>query len=195
MRRPVLCVFDGFISQIEEVHHTITTGEFSDYVSPWDGVTYPGINKEVPPWIKELFHVKLSKIVGAEIEDVATFARLTTKNLPPAPHAIHSDLSMAKFSAMLYLSKEWPVGSGTSFWAHKTEGSTHTEKTNADIARADSHREDAWERYVAVQGAYNRACVFAAGLWHRAEPFGGWGVDVHDGRLVLTCFFNIKEDV
>lgn len=195
MRRPLLCVFDDFFAEIESVREEIVCGEFGPYESPWDGVRYPGIQKDVPEWVKQMFHVKLSKICEAEIQDVATFARLTTLDLPPAPHAIHADSSMAQFSAHLYLSRQWPVGSGTSFWKHRTEGTTHSSKTDVTRVTADSHVEEAWEKYVAVQGAYNRACVHAANLWHRAEPYGGWGSRPDDGRLVLTCFFNITEKV
>ena len=195
MRRPELAIFDGFFTNFEEVYQDIVAGEFKDFASPWDAVTYPGINQEISPWIKKLFHVKLSQILDAEIEDVATFARMTTETTAPAPHAIHSDAGMAQFSAHVYLSKDWPVNAGTSFWAHLLDGTRHTPETNIERVRADSHRSDAWRHSATVQGHANRALIHAAGLWHRAEPFGGWGKDQHDGRLVLTCFFNHKETV
>jgi hypothetical protein len=190
--KPAVAIFDDFFEEHKRLREDIIGGDFIDYKSPWDGVVYPGINGDIPLWAINSIHRRLMEIMDLEIDIHTIFSRLTTRNTPSAPHKIHSDKIMGEYSLHIYLSKEWPSGSGTSFWNHATEGQRHTDQTNiANILRDqnDPTRKN-WNRVLHAQGNFNRAIIHDATLWHCAEPVGGWGVDKEDGRVVLTTFFS-----
>ena len=55
----------------------------------------------------------------------------------------------------------------------------------------DHSNPEAWSIMDMCQMKPNRALIFEAGKMHRAEPIGGFGRGPKDGRLVLTCFFDV----
>jgi hypothetical protein len=192
MSRPSIAIFDDFFPDPEAARAAIVSGPFLDFKSPWDGVSYPGINKEIPEEIKHFVVKRLSEILGAPVEPAVIFARLTSKNTSESPHQIHSDRLMAEFSAHVYISKHWPMGAGTSFWAHESEGRRHTEDTDVELVQEDMKDLSKWIQVFTAQGDFNRLVVHDASFWHCAEPVGGWGETAEDGRVVLTCFFNVR---
>lgn len=174
---------------------TILCGEFKDYTSQWDGVTYPDINNNIPYWVQDYVFNRLKEIMGGPITPIAFFARATTKNTPAAPHKIHSDKLMAQFSAHVYISKDWPKEAGTSFWIHNEAGDRHTEETDVESVAKDCNDLSKWVHSFTCQGRFNRLLIHDASYWHCAEPIGGWGDEVKDGRVVLTCFFDAGQEV
>lgn len=190
---PVIAIFDDFFSAPEFVREDIAAGEFVDHISEWDGVRYPGINKDIPEYVTKFVEERLGEMLHSNIAIQAIFARLTTKLLPEAPHKIHSDKIMSDFSAHVYLSKDWPTNGGTSFWFHKATGAyTHEDGMDETVAK-DMNDVEKWAPVFLASGAFNRILVHDSRLWHCAEPVGGWGTNSIDGRLVLTCFFNAKR--
>lgn len=192
--KPVIAIFDEFFDNAEVVRTDVVAGRFEDVVNPVDGVVYPGINKDLPGYITSTIVSRLSEIVGAPVKPTAIFARVTTKSLKDAPHKIHSDRVMGQFSAHIYLSERWPTGAGTSFWVHPSQGERHDKLTDVDLVREDQNSPERWFPGPQVQGEFNRALLHDACLWHCAEPVGGWGTSEMDGRLVITCFFNVEEN-
>jgi hypothetical protein len=188
--KPIIATFDNFFKQAELAHEQIVNGVFSDFVSPWDGVTYPGINQNLPAWVQDYVLRRLEGITGEIVLPQAMFARVTSLQTGIAPHKVHSDKIMGEYSAHVYLSREWPAGAGTSFWNHVTEGVIHTDETNVPLVQADMNDESKWVRSLTCQGLFNRILIHDARYWHCAEPVGGWGDSPQNGRVVLTCFFN-----
>lgn len=191
--RPSIAIFDDFLECPLVAREEILAGKFEDYQSPWDSVVYPDINKNLPDWVKEYVGRRLAQITGGTVEVHAMFARATTSKTPAAPHKIHSDKIMGQYSAHIYLSRDWPEGAGTSFWDHVTEGPKHTDETNVDVVVADANNASLWVPVFTAQGKFNRVILHDACYWHCAEPVGGWGDGLEDGRLVLTCFFSVAE--
>lgn len=189
--KTVLAIFDGFFKNHDSVFaDVVERGRFEDFVSPWDDVKYPGINKALPLWVVDAFVSRLSDVVGEAVHIQAIFARLTSSDMGVAPHRIHCDKLMGQYSAHVYLSKEWPAFAGTAFWDHATEGAMQTDQTDVERVMSDSHLESAWRNSFTCQGRYNRLLIHDSRLWHSAEPAGGWGTTPTNGRVVLTCFFN-----
>lgn len=184
--RPHLAVFDSNDTKILDLIKTIG---FSDTVSTWDGVTYPGICD-----LNE-FNYTMSMVLGQQlnesVEVITTFARLTSAAQKKAPNEIHPDTVMSQYAMLQYLSPEWPDGAGTSFWEHKTEGRLMTEQIDEYRVRQDSCFREAWTEYFRVQGKEGRILFYDSRLFHCAEPVGGFGSGPEDGRIVLTSFFNI----
>lgn len=189
--KPVLAVFDDFFYDADRVYNEVVVGgRFEPFVSPWDDVTYPGINKAIPAWIEDFMITRLEEVTGEHVDIQALFARVTSNLTGPAPHRIHSDKIMAQHSAHVYLSKEWPFGGGTSFWTHNIDGPFHDDNTDTEMVMRDSHDPDKWTMTMNCHGKFNRLLIHDARCWHSAEPVGGWGESPADGRVVLTCFFN-----
>ena len=46
-----LLVVDDFFHYPNAIREALLRREFKEYLSPWDGVTYPGICEDVPFWI------------------------------------------------------------------------------------------------------------------------------------------------
>lgn len=187
--RPHIAIFDDFFADPTDTLKQLRQAGFRDVVSEWDGVTYPGICQMG----NHIFAGSLRKILGHEIETVATFARLTSAQEKPAPNQIHPDTVMSQYALLIYMSEKWPAGSGTSFWDHKTEGRYHTELTNHETVKRDSNDRTQWLEYFRTEAKQNRALLYDSRLYHCAEPVGGFGSGPEDGRIVITSFFNIVE--
>lgn len=187
--KSVIAMFDDFFDSPNEIFDRITACPHGEYQSIWDGVKYPGINEVVPIDIQEFIHQRLQEITDRKISIACTFSRAMLDGMV-APHRIHSDKIMGQYSMHIYLSKEWPAESGTSFWTHKTEGNRHTHKTDVNIVDHDHDQFDQWTRNIVMLGKFNRAVIHDATLFHCAEPGIGWGKGPKDGRLVLTTFFS-----
>ncbi len=181
---------DDFFKDPDRAFLDISRGEFSDYQSSWDGVVYPGINAQLPAWIADFTETKLAKIMARKIVVTAMFARLTIKSQRTAPHKVHSDRIMGQFSHHVYLSQEWPVGAGTSFWTHETEGPRHTDDTEVSLIVRDQNDESRWTLNALAQAQFNRSIIHDSNWFHMAEPSEGFGWNSKDGRLVLTTFFS-----
>jgi hypothetical protein len=192
--KPVIAIFDDFFLEPDAAFDEIVAhGDFTDITNPVDGVTYPTINTRLPVWVESGLRTKLKKIIGHTVIPKFTFARLML-NGHKSPHTVHSDLSMGKYSAHIYLSKNWPLGSGTSFYFHKTEGVRHRLESDQNQLQIDLHDENKWIQYFNAQAKYNRILIHEAALWHCAEPIRGFGDNLLNGRVVLTCFFDILEN-
>jgi hypothetical protein len=108
------------------------------------------------------------------------------------PHPVHTDISMGKYSLMLYLNRAEHCRGGTSILKHIESGMVRTPRTEEEFAlwQRDMRNPEAWSYVDAAEMAPNRAFIFDADMYHRAEPEGGFGKDATDGRLVLTMFFD-----
>jgi hypothetical protein len=188
---PVLAIFDDFFTDPQAVFREISSGPFEPYQSAWDGVTYPGINLHVPREIQDFVLKRLEGVTGKKIRGVC-FARTMLKGMK-APHRIHSDVIMGDYSMHVYLSEDWPEGSGTSFWRHKTEGDRHTSETDVTRVDQDHDNMEMWEREFLLSAQFNRAVIHDSSLFHAAEPHEGFGDSPSNGRLVLTCFFSEEK--
>lgn len=189
--KPLIAVIDDFLYNPEVSFSALTACKFGDYKSEFDGIVYPGICTDMPVPLVAEFHKKLGLICGQDIKPTATFARLTTPELPSAPHKVHSDKDMGDYAAHVYLSKVWPIGAGTSFLTHKEHASDVPLDGHGPQYNSEANDLSKWNKVMTVQGMFNRVLVHNGWLWHCAEPIGGWGTNEVDGRLVMTCFFKL----
>lgn len=188
-------VVDGFLSQFEDLQAYAFRAPYVDVTNPVDGAVYPKIQPRVPNrYLMEIGH-KIATIMGAEIHVKQMFLRLTTEGTP-VPHQAHTDMTMGQFSFMLYMTDiQHCAGgdAGTAFLRHKRTGMEINPQTLEELAvwSQDMNDPDAWEVMDLCEMAPNRACIFDARMFHRAEPIGGFGTNPQNGRLVLTAFFDI----
>ena len=187
-----MATIDDFFVNPNAVYSEISSGRFEDIESDWDNQRYPDINKNISVEIQDYVTQTLSKVLAAKVVVQTIFARVTCRNTPDPPHHIHSDRAMSTHACHVYLSKHWPENSGTSFWRHKDHGSTDSSVIDSSVITQDTKNREQWIKTFTCQGQYNRLFVHDANLFHCAEPVGGWGDDATNGRLVLTCFFNLE---
>lgn len=175
--------YEGFREHVESI-------SYEGVKSPYDGVVYPDVSIDIPEEVFKEVKGKLEALFKAEVEVNAMFLRLSTEGVH-VPHQAHHDLLMGDYSLMLYLGRR-EIG-GTSFLKHTELGYTD-ESIPKEVFERDTNLKDKWEIVGMCQAKPNKACIFDAGTLHRAEPVGGYGSSVEDGRLVLTAFFEVKDD-
>lgn len=100
---------------------------------------------------------------------------------------IHRD--MTEYSAIVYLTPNAPVNSGTMFYKHKLlnafEANSNKENT---IMNNDTYAEDKWELVDQVANVYNRCVIFRGKRSHISGPY--FGHSVEDSRLFMMFFFD-----
>ncbi len=173
-------VIDDFHPDFEGLRELADVLDYRDVVSPVDAVTYPGICRIEDLGIREL----LAQAMGRPVTVNYQFLRLSLAGTEQ-PHWAHHDATMGEYSLMLYMSRADVCKGGTALLEH-LEYDQHVPE---EIWRRDTNRRAQWRVVSEIPMAPNRAFIFRAPLWHAAQPFGGFGKDAIDGRLVLTAFF------
>lgn len=174
-------IIDSFHPEYEQLRELADVCDYRDVVNPDDGVIYPGICPMEDLGIAEL----LAQAIGRPVSINKQFLRLSLAGCEP-PHWAHHDGVMGDYSLMLYLCRPEHCKGGTALLEHVQHGLDVPE----DIWRRDTNRRERWQVTSTCPMASNRAFIFRSGLWHAAMPFGGFGQDAYDGRLVLTAFFS-----
>lgn len=181
-------IMDDFMPHFEVWREWADTLNYTAETNPVDGVSYPGIFAAVPTYG---IHTRLEAVLRSRVKINALFMRLSLKGVP-APHQAHSDSSMGMYSLMVYLNRPEHCVGGTSLVKHSS-GFSAEPLTQEQYALwvSDHSTPDKWEITSLCEMKANRAFIFRSDLLHRAEPLGGFGTDATNGRLVLTCFFDL----
>lgn len=174
----------------ERIFPVVTRLPFVTVKSEFDTVEYPEIAKDIPASVKSDFRKAIEGKINHGIVPTAIFSRMMTKDVL-APHRVHSDLVMGEYSAHLYLSREWPWGSGTAFCRNLRDGSLE-QTAETDVSQIFSNKLEEWEVYARVPAVFGRLVIHKSSLWHVAMPLAGFGSGPENARLVLTCFFNLS---
>lgn len=183
-------IIDNFLDDYESFREYCDYVDYSGETNPVDGVFYPNVSTCIPEEIKLEVHKKLSEVMEYPVNINAIFLRQSPKGVY-CPHQAHTDDSMGAYSFMLYLNKEEDCKGGTSFLKHKKFGWTRNTLSDEEVAlwKEDTNTPEVWAIEDMCSMKSNRACIFDASLFHRAEPVGGFGKD-NESRLVLTAFYD-----
>lgn len=171
-------VIDNFFADYERVRREAIALDYQGEINPVDGVLYPNINTTIP--------------CRDEVEALTAggfmFLRLSPLGVK-APHQVHTDITMGKKTLLIYLCEG---EGGTSIVSHKETGMTENPVNDFELSvwQRDHDKYDAWHIIEQADIKPNRAVIIPSHLYHRAEPIEGFGVNVNDGRLVLTCFYD-----
>lgn len=168
--------------------------DYDVVLNPEDMVAYPDINVHVPDWAQEEILQRIQKETGLKLRISSCFFRITNEETGVAPHQTHTDSTMGRFTFLLYM-QDAPEGvkAGTSLVKHKTVGGLHQDpwtQAEYDIWARDYDDYDAWTIYRFFEMEANKGVLYHSKLMHRAEPVGGFGKGIEDGRLVLTAFLD-----
>ena len=184
-------VKDKFLENFEEFNEYARGLDYMGAVNPYDEVEYPDISLAVPDEIAQEVRSYCSSKVGQRVKINAIFLRLS-KAGTYCPHQSHNDKAMGQYGFILYM-QDGP--GGTAFVDHVEASMPNGPWTNTEyeIWKRDMNVPSKWTTRRLVDMKANRALFYDSKLMHRAEPIGGFGDTVEDGRLVLTAF--LERDV
>lgn len=188
-------IVDDFLSDYEAVRKWGDSASYGSIASPFDGVTYPGICSEIPPALASEVEGSLCRVLATNrVEIKALFARLSTEGTP-VPHQAHNDAGMGMFTMILYLNRDphIPGNAGTDLIDHNVYDMEYGPRNDAEqqVWREDMNIRKAWYVKSRCPMKPNRAFIFDSRLMHWSAPSGGFGSTKEDGRLVLSCFFDL----
>jgi hypothetical protein len=176
---------ESFLESYDEIKQYSLQCEYKDEENPVDGVVYPLICKDIPVGAKYEALYKISELMGFVIKSPLCFLRRSPVGVH-CPHKVHNDLSMGKFSCMIYLNDN-PYG-GTSFLTHLDTGLKVPGSENIEQFANDANDISKWRIDYTAQMKENKAVIFDASRFHAAMPFGGFG-EGNNARTVMTVFF------
>ncbi|MBF9337461.1 hypothetical protein G3N30_14965 [Microbacterium lacticum] len=115
---------------------------------------------------------------------------------------VHSD-SVSEWAAMVYLTPDADLSSGTGFFRHKATGLSGPPDIRTalelgystpnsfmeDVIYKDAGNLDAWELTGEVQPVYNRLVAFRGARYYHA-PLGGGGTEPESARMTHMFFFD-----
>lgn len=183
-------IIDDFLDQFDALRAYADDADYQTIENPVDQVRYPGICSVIPEDVRNEVQDRLSIVTGREIEITYLFMRLSLAGVP-VPHQAHTDISMGTYSLMLYLTRGEHCQGGTSLVRHLNGMDRNPISAEEEaLWKRDTNEPSQWNPYMTCEMRPNRAFIFDAALMHRAAPLNGFGDSPHNGRLVLTAFFN-----
>lgn len=187
-------VVDNFCPDIERVRASAYAAGFDTW-RPNRGEVGSSVYEGMGFWGDHALMLRaLTHAIGGVVVPNSMFFRVTNEGMERA--YIHSDREAGNHTCIAYLSQH-DQDSGTAFYRHKPSGLTQmpavTDMTPAqwEALKVDMVSRDPakWEQTDYVRGAYNRALIFAAPLFHSRFPLEGIGTDYASGRLVWASHF------
>lgn len=188
-------VIDGFCDDPERVRKSAFAAGFDTW-NPNKGKVGSSVYEGMGFWGDHAPMIRsLIRSVGGVVIPNSMFFRVTNVGMERA--YIHSDREAGNHTCICYLT-EHDEQSGTAFYRHKRTGLDEMpsfaqmqadgidEELKADMVSRDP---DKWEQTDYVRGAYNRALVFKAPLFHSRFPLEGIGDSFDNGRLVWASHF------
>lgn len=191
-----LVQFDNFTDDALFVRDEVIAGGFKDETGP-DGALYTGISQyQVPHW-----YSRIAELIGEQIAPRLSCFRLNLQG--EMPHSwVHSDDICAKFASVLYLNLPEQCYGGTAFWKHSEldiDRLPSRESLRADgiddvafYSQMDKDWKELnhWQQIAMISMKFNRFITYPTCLFHSRFPFGGFGKDSQDGRLIWICFYD-----
>jgi glycosyltransferase involved in cell wall biosynthesis len=103
---------------------------------------------------------------------------------------IHRD--QTDVGAVLYLTPDAPLSTGTTFFQHKATGLEAVTKGTGEekLMDQDSNNPDAWHQVDSVANRFNRLILFNGRRSHRSTEY--FGKDKESGRLFAAFFFDVE---
>lgn len=188
-------VVDNFCSDIEQVKASVHAAGFGTW-RPNKGEVGSSIYEGMGFWGDHATMLRaLMQAAGGVVIPNSMFFRVTNEGMEQA--YIHSDRENASHTCVVYMT-EHETESGTAFYMHKRTGLKEMPSFSQmqDMGILEELKEDMvsrdpskWVELDFVRGAYNRALIFHAPLFHSRFPLEGIGTDFDTGRLVWASHF------
>lgn len=186
-QRPVhrkrLFVVDNFYADPDAVrNYALTQVEYEQDLRWYKGMRSKTVYR--PEGTKEAFeHIIGQKIVDFESGYNGVFQLM----MSPDPQVYHYDTQ--RWAAMIYLTPDAPLESGTRLHRSKRNGTRHRDEAFADDAfRGDFYDSTVFDISDSAANIYNRLVIMDAGCFHSAGPY--FGNTMETGRLTHLFFFD-----
>jgi glycosyltransferase involved in cell wall biosynthesis len=178
-----LFIVDNFYDQPDEVRNFALSLEFKPDIQ-W----YKGLRSTVT-WRPDIIKEKFESIIGEKINMWSDHHfngcfQITTAE---DPQVYHHDAQ--KWAAMIYLTPDAPIESGTRLHRSKISGARHADDPSISTAFAggfiDSTKFDVVDN---AGNIFNRLVIMDAKCIHSAGPY--FGTNAGTGRLIHLFFFD-----
>ena len=182
-RTPRMFIVDNYYANPDEVrNYALTQVEYEQDLR-W----YKGFRSKTtyrPEGMKESFeHIMGQRIVDFESCYNGVFQVMVSSD----PQVYHYD--MQRWAAMIYLSPDAPIESGTRLHKSRRNATRHRDEPNSDDAfRGDFYNSTQFDIADAAANIYNRLVIMDAGCFHSAGPY--FGNTMETGRLTHLFFFD-----
>ena len=104
----------------------------------------------------------------------------------------HTD-SPNSYAAIVYLTPDAPIDTGTSFYRHRETGVTESESEIDTINKEDFFDPTMWEETDRIANYYNRCVIFDASRYHCASRYFGEPSNFDKGRVFQVFFFDLVD--
>lgn len=169
---------------------------------------WPGLRTELLHTLHyDLFQITLKKILFVlkdygitQVNELQTGFQLIAEEYGRG--WVHDDDPSFQYAGVIYLSKDAPIGSGTTIYEDSVDfdGDRYNKMFETDVNNASVEEREIYAKYraeqvskfkksIVVENVYNRLVLFDSRCWHSADNFFGSTTD--DTRL--TQVFFIKQ--
>ena len=186
-------IIDDFYKNPDEVRAFALAQEFSQHGN------YPGqrtrsfLAENVKKSIQDVVRPYAGEVIWWGDESTGSFQYTTAKDRS----WIHSD-DTTDWAAVLYLTPNAPLSSGTGLFRHKESGLTRWKSSeHSDLDKTQnpanlfSQDYTKWEMVDKLGNVYNRMVLYRGDLFHVSLDY--FGMDKEDGRLFQVFFFNTEK--
>lgn len=179
-----LFIVDNFYSNPDEIrNYALTNVEYKQDLRWYKG--FRSTTSYHPPNIKEIFEDILSQKIESFKEN--TVNGCFQVMLASDPQVYHYD--QQQWAAMIYLTPNAPVESGTRLHKSKNGGFRHKNEIGIDdYFNGDFYDSTKWEVVDSIGNFYNRLVIMDARCVHSAGPY--FGNNFQNGRLTHLFFFD-----
>jgi hypothetical protein len=178
-----LFVVDNFYSDPDTIRNFALQQEFKEDLRFYKGLRSTQVYQ--PPGIKEAFE----SVIGKKIQNFDTQGVNGCFQITMAKDQQVYHYDMQQWAAMIYLTPNAPIESGTRLHRSRLNGTRNSTEQGADNAFAGNFY-DATKFDVADSAGnlYNRLVIMDAKCFHSAGPY--FGDNIHNGRLTHLFFFD-----
>ena len=185
---PTFLIVDNFYNNAEEVRKYALSLPF-EKKGNYPGARTKGLSEPYFSNMRSYFEELLSKKINYwPNDDNNTSFQYTTKD---SSSWVHHDLT--RWAAVLYMTPDAPVDSGTAIYRHKESGislwNPQDPKTEFNDRREITTDLSKWEQIISVGNIFNRLIVYRGEYYHKSI-LSGFGEDQFNGRLFQTFFFD-----
>ena len=181
---PRLFVVDNFYNNPDQVRNLALSVDYEMDIRYYKGYRSTG------QWVMDGTREAFEKIIGRPIINFneayghcGKFQYTTAED----PQVYHHDLQ--KWAAMIYLTPDAPIQSGTNLLASKVTGARHADDSNSDQSFSGGFLDGTkFDIVDSVGNVYNRLVIMDARCFHSAGPY--FGQNIETGRLIHLFFFD-----
>jgi hypothetical protein len=181
-----LHIIDNFYTNVDEVRAFALDQSF-DVKGNYPGMRTAPEKESQSTYLKKFFEEKVmkEKIIHWPVEYNTAYQFTTIEDKT----WIHHDNTT--WAAVVYLTPEAPIESGTAIYRHKESGIFNwspEDKIDYNNSK-EVHNLNNWEQIMFAANIYNRMVLYRGSLYHRSV-LPGFGHNKYTGRLFQTFFFN-----